>query len=147
MFTWRTYIPFEPGRELEVRARRFFATVTGGARCEELSDNRLRLTVHIPQTTIFGQTIPETNVDILCVYNGAQTDNYASISLNGELLEDSKVVIQAFPSANRIRIDPSVDGEGGADIAFSLRRKDDDIEINDISGFSKLDGVSIRVRG
>jgi hypothetical protein len=146
-FSWTRYVPFEPDEDLEVVARRLFFQIHGSGRCIELSDNRVGLTIDIPRTTVFGRTIPKTKVDILCVHNGDLTQNYARIDLNGDVLEDSNVVIRDFPQARRIRIDPSIDGEGGTDVAFSLRRKGGDVEISDISGFDDLDGVSIRIGG
>lgn len=139
------YFPFSAGKTLTVAASKFGITGRHGtASVTELTPEKVEIEIVFPKTTSLFGSSPETRARILCEYRGAETGNRMCMEIGEDLIEDDHVKIQAYPSDNRLRIDPSVEGKGHADIALSVKRiGESTVRLTDVSGVPELDGVTI----
>ena len=136
------YFPFSEGDSLAVTAswhgitgRRGTGTVT------IISANVVEIDIDFPARGFFNPT-PEAKVKILCEYRGSERGNRMLLVMGDETIEDDNVTIQAFP--DRLRIDPSIEGEGHTDIALSVKKiGKSTVKLTDVSGVPDLEGVTI----
>jgi hypothetical protein len=144
MLSLPDYFPFSVGESLTVTASWLgISGRHGTGRVARLSGNVVEIDIHFPAQGFIHRS-PDTNVKIICEYRGSERGNRMCLDTGENTIEDDNVTIQAFPADQRLRIDPSVEGEGHTDIALSVKRiGQSTVKLTDVSGVPDLDGVTI----